>query len=262
MSEFVSDLQGVPIIDAEDHPLLQGGARGLMPRDWMRHPFGGMPCAPAFSKPIIPRSEWDERIRDLERSKSRIPDICDDAGLGVKNQGQTNFCWANAPVHCLEIMRVIQGEDAVELSPASVACKINGFRNEGGWGTDAIKYLEIGAVPVSLWPANAIDRKYDTAAADAARKRFQVDEWDDIPPRNFDAMATQLLLGFPCAVGYNWWRHEVTAVALLKLDGTGRYGVLIDNSWGRAWSNNGRGVLTEDKGTPDDCVSPRLVTAG
>jgi hypothetical protein len=92
------------------------------------------------------------------------------------------------------------------------------------------------------------------------RLRYQVDEWDDLP-QTFDALATQVLLGFPVAIGLNWWSHEVTAVSLVKLDGSGRYGMMIDNSWGEGWGTKGRGVLTESKATPDDAVSPRLVTA-
>lgn len=262
MSDFVSDLQGCPVIDdGFDPQMTEGGHRGRIERDYEKHPLGFMSCAPAFGLPLIPRSEWDERIRDLERAQSRIPNICDAMGLKVKNQESTNYCWINAPVHCLEIMRVIQGQDHVELSPASVGAKIKNFKNVGGWGTEGLEYLvKYGAVPVSLWPANAIDRRFDTAEADAQRKRFQVDEWDDLPT-SFDAVADRVLNGFPVAIGLNWWGHEVTAVALMKLDGAGRYGMLISNSWGPNWSNNGRAVLTEAKATPDDAVSPRLVTA-
>lgn len=261
MSDFISDLQGCPIIDDDFHPLTALGLRGRRERDYEEQPLGFMSCAPSYALPLIPRSEWDERIRDLEKSQSRIPDICDAMGLKVKDQSNTNFCWCNAPVHCLEIMRVVQGQEYVSLSPASVACPINNFKNAGGWGTDALRYLvEHGAVPSALWPDNAIDRRYDTAESDQQRGHYQVDEWNDLPT-TFDAVADRVLSGFPVAIGLNWWGHEVTAVALMKLDGTGRYGMLIDNSWGTGWGQNGRSVLSESKATPDDAVSPRSVTA-
>lgn len=267
MSGFVSDLQGCPVIDEDDAlavPSPPGGSlrcRGRIPRDYQQQPLGFMSCAPAYGMPVIPRSEWDERIRDLERSQSRIPDICDAMGLKRKNQRSTNYCWIFAPVYALEIMRVVQGQDYVELSPASCGSKITNFRNVGGWGTAGLKYLvDYGAVPSRLWPDTAIERQFDTPAADNERRRFQVDEWDDLPT-TFDAVADRVLNGFPAPIGLNWWGHEVTATALVKLDGTGRYGMLIDNSWGSEWGQNGRAVLTEAKATPDDAVSPRSVTA-
>ncbi len=263
MSDFVSDLQGVPVIEDGSLDLIAPGqnGRGRIERDYATQPLGFMSCAPAYALPLIPRSEWDERIRDLERAQARIPDICDAMGLKVKNQASTNYCWINAPVHCLEIIRVVQGQDYVELSPASVGAKIKNFRNEGGWGTEGLRYLvDHGAVPSSLWPNNAIERRYDTPEADQQRRRFQVDEWDDLPT-SFDAVADRVLNGFPVAIGLNWWGHEVTAVALVKLDGAGRYGMMIDNSWGTGWGQNGRSVLSESKATPDDAVAPRLATA-
>ena len=260
---FVSDLGAMTVIDdAFDLATMsKTHGRGLLSRDFTAHPHGSLPFAAKWTRPTIPRSEWAERIKDLEKAKARIPDICDAFGLVVKNQSNTNFCWANAPVHCLEIMRIVQGQDHVSLSPASVACKINGFKNEGGWDTEALKYLAThGAVPSSLWPDNAIDRSRDTAAANAERAKYQVTEWDDLEPRNFDQLMTSVLQCVPVAIGLSWWGHEVTAVAGVVLDG-GRFGMIISNSWGTTWQDKGRGVLTESKATPYDAVAPRSVTA-
>lgn len=124
-STFFSDLQGCPVIDdGFDPQMTEGGHRGRIERDYEQQPLGFMSCAPAYALPLIPRSEWDERIRDLERSQSRIPDICDAMGLKRKNQLSTNYCWIFSPIYTLEIMRVVQCQDYVELSPASVGAKI------------------------------------------------------------------------------------------------------------------------------------------
>lgn len=266
---FTSNIGGLPIIDRDDHPLTMldprgqiTHGRGLIPRDFTKEPFGSNPYAAAFDIPVIPRDEWPERIEEIEKTKSSIPDRCDQVGLKVKNQRQTNYCWINAPVHALEIARVLQGQAYVELSPASVGAKIKNFRNVGGWGTEGLRYMaEHGVVPASFWPVNAIDRRYDTQEANAERADYQADEWWDLKPRNFDQLATCLLLRVPVPIGLNWWRHEVTAVQLVKLDGRDQYGSIIDNSWGIEWGDNGRGILTEAKATPDDAVALRLGTA-
>lgn len=234
--------------------------RGLVPRDFGLQPHGSLGFAAPFQLPLIPRSEWKDRIAAAERTKSRIPDLCDALGIPVKNQQQTNFCFANAPTHCVEIVRGIQGEQYVELSPASVACELTNFRNQGGWGTQALQYIvEHGISPVSEWPANAIDRRYDNPQSQAARQKYKITEWWDLKPRGFDEVATCVLLNIPVAIGLNWWGHEVTAVALSYEQG--RFWLMIDNSWGTGWGHNGRGLLSESKGTPDDAVAPKVALA-
>lgn len=208
----------------------------------------------------ISRSEWPDRIEQMEREKSRISDVCDLAGLTVLDQNGTSFCWINAPTHCVEIVRVMQGQPLVRLSPASVGAPIKGYRNQGGWGTEGLRYIaEHGLVPQSLWPPNAIDRKYDTAETREVRTQYRAIEWEELADRDFDLMASYLLNGIPVAIGLNWWSHEVTAVDLVALGG-GKYGIRIDNSWGSGWETNGRGILTESKGTPDDACALRVAT--
>lgn len=247
------------IDDSNDHLYMPPNRNGLVPRDYGAEPLGEGYAGP-MDFPLIPRVEWPDRIADMERSKSRLTDLADGAGLTVLNQGQTNYCWANGVVHCVEVLRLVQGQDLVRLSPASIGGPITGYRNVGGWGSRALKHVvEQGIVPQSEWPANAINRQYDTEATRKLRLKYQCDEWYDVPPRNFDALMTCLLLRMPCAVAYNWWRHLVTAMN--PHHSNGKFGIVIDNSWGPNWGTNGRSILMEGKGTPDECVAPKVVTA-
>lgn len=246
---------GNPVIDGEMK------SRGLIPRDWEKEPFCSQPFMSAFpSELLIPREELDDWIAEMEGNKSRISDLLDQAGLGVLDQNGTNYCWGNGPVHCVEAGRVIQGEQFVRLSPASVCAPIKGYRNVGGWGTEALRYIvEHGIVPQSEWPANAIDRKYDNAETRELRKKFKVQEWFDLRPRSEMELLSCLCRRIPVAVGYNWWGHEVTAIDPVAL-GNGKYGIRIDNSWGKGWQSNGRGILSGTKHLPDDAVAPRMTT--
>lgn len=265
---FESNVGGMPIIDDNNYtdyldPTVDGSSvrRGHKPRDYNKQPMGSLGgFARGFDLRIIPRSDWPELIERKEREQSRLIDICDYAGLGVKNQKKIPYCWIFAPVHCLEIIRVVQNQDHVDLSPASVGAKIKNFRAVGGWGSEGLEYLvDHGCVPEEHWPATAIDRRYDTPENDLLRDRYRVTEWYELQPRNFDQLATCLLYGMPVAVGYNWWRHEVTAMDLVQV--RGGFGIIIHNSWGPEWEDNGRGVLLESKATPDDAVSPRVAVA-
>lgn len=236
-----------------------GMSQGLIPRDYTAEPLGEGYAGPMEFE-LIPRAEWPDRIADMERSKSRLTDLADFNGLTVLNQNGTNLCWCNGVVRCVELLRLVQGETPVRLSPASVGGPLTGYRNVGGWGSKALKYVvENGIVPASDWPCNAIDRKYDTEATRKLRALYQCDDWYDVPPRNFDAMMTCVLLRMPCAVAFNWWSHLVCAAA--PKHENGKFGIVIDNSWGTSWGVDGRSVLWEGKGTPDECLAPKVVTA-
>lgn len=209
---------------------------------------------------LIPRGEWQARIKEQEERKTRIPDLCDFHGIKVKNQERTNFCWANAPTHCVEIIRGIQNQGPVSLSPASVAAPLTNFRNVGGFGKAALEsIIKNGIVPVDRWPANAIDRRYYTEANRALALRYRADEWWELEPRNLDQTISCLLRGIPVSGGFDWWGHQVTLVAAAWVDGA--VAALIDNSWGAEWGTNGRGILQGARMLPDDATAPRTAIA-
>jgi hypothetical protein len=227
-----------------------GLSRGYDPRDFSRHPLGFM--GHRFSGPIIPRSEWRGLIEQKEREGNTLLHKIRQRGIKCKDQNGTNYCWINAPVYCMEIARAKQGLPYVELSPASVGCKIKGFRNSGGWGTEGMEYMqEHGVVPASMWPVNAINRSYDKPEAWQAAKSFMAWRWDDLDPGDTEQIATRLLMDQPVAIGLNWWRHEVTAICLMALEG-GKFGIGCMNSWSEQYGDKGFFILSERKGTGDD----------
>lgn len=220
-----------------------------------REKFGALPFASPTAATRMSESEIKEKARYLKENKSRISDLI--RGMGVKplDQNGTNFCWANGPVNTVRITRLVNNQPYEDLSPASVACPINGFRNDGGWGTEAMKFITgSGVVPTRLWPNNAIDRKYFTSEAKAEALKYKVIEWDDLPPRDFLMMCTYLVNGIPVTIGLNWWRHQVTAVDVEPDD----LSVRVYNSWGD-WSDEGFGLLTRSKATPDDACAARTI---
>lgn len=231
--------------------------RGLIPRDYSVPTEFMQP----FDLPLIPRSEWPGRIEEMEKTKTRLSDLCTQADLNCLDQNGTNYCWANAPVHCVEILRVVSGQPKIYLSPASVAAPIKNYSNSGGWGSQALDYIiKHGICPVDMWPPNARKRDLDNETSRARRKDFMVSEWYDLKDRGTDQMITCLLLRIPVAVGYNWWGHEVTAVDPVWRDG--KIAIRIRNSWGMSYGDRGYAVLTGNKMIPDDAVAPRVTNVG
>lgn len=260
MSGFVSEIPTGAVVVTDDNwqeVLFKASqhARGRQPRDWIRQPYGSV--SGKFSLPLIPRSEWKDRIEEMERTKTRLSDMVKAAGIPPKNQGQTNYCWINGVITAIETMRCKLGLPYVELSPASVGAQIKGYRNVGGWGGEGLEWvIDKGVAPVSLWPANAINRQYKTPESDAKALEFRVLEWDEHENRNFDQKMTCLLNRIPVPSGYNHMSHEMCGMDPLYF-GSNDYGCTDRNSWG---SSQEWYVFHERLGTPDDAVSPRSLT--
>lgn len=241
------------VIDLSNGRGLNLGLRG--PKDYEY----GTVANPFPQELLIPRNEWQGRIESMEADKSRLSDLIRWKNLPPKNQEQTNYCWVNAPTHCLEIIRLQQNQQVVILSPASAGAQIKGYRNVGGWGLEALQWIsDHGLVPVSQWPANAISRSYATENNMALAKSYAVDEWIELKPRDLDQLISCLLRRIPVAVGYNWWGHEVTAIDAVWRNGT--VAIRIRNSWGN-WGDFGFGILEGSKMYPDDACAPLTAIA-
>lgn len=252
-----------PLID--DNPALlnppSGFHKGRIARDYSKQPFCSQQGSAPFDMPIIPRAEWPDRIADMERTKSRLSDLVLQAGIKSKNQASTNFCWINGVVTGVETIRCLAGLPYVPLSSASGACIIKNFRNQGGWGSEALEHLvQYGVCSEALWPNAAIDRKYLTEEAKAEALKYRCTEWYDLQPRNFDQLMTCLFNRIPVAIGLNWWGHEICAMDPV-MPTPGKFGTNIRNSWGDDYGQNGFAVLSESKSTPDDACAARVMIA-
>lgn len=250
-----------PFIDDFIPPTPPGQSRGRIPRSYKQVPRGALPGATVFDLPIIPKSEWPDRIADMERTKSRLSNVLLDAGIPSLNQNGTNYCWCNGVVGAVQCIRAVQGEPYVQLSPASVAAPIKNYSNEGGWGGEALEYIvKNGVAAASLWPPNAISKQYKTAECDANAAQHKVTKWYELDSRNFDQLATCLLLRLPVPIGLNWWGHEVFGCDLVLVS-AGVFGVRIRNSWGDSYGEKGFAILSQSKATPDDAVCPYVTMA-
>ena len=235
--------------------------RGLEPHPDPDGQFCSEPFTTPFSLPLIPRSEWADRIQEMEQTKSRLTDLGKQHGITVKSQDGIGYCWAFGTVTACEYARARMGLPHVELSATSVAGPIKNYADRGGWGKEAFDYIvPKGIAPTSMWPEVPTGRnpRYDTPESQAERQKFRFTEWFEIRRGDFDALMTALLNRMPAAIGLNWWGHLVCALDPVALPGGG-FGVRIQNSWGTNWSEGGFGILTQSKATPDDItVVPRV----
>lgn len=255
-----------------DHPGIDGDGHGLIPRDYSAYPVGyACPAMASLPIPLIPRSEWSDRIKEMEATKSRLSDILRRAEYGrpFKPYYQNGFgyCWAYSTGHAVTVTRAAMHLPFVRLSPFAVAHIIKRGANEGGWSALSMAWVQQNGIPSQdVWPNLKKGLSQDTPAMreDAAKYKI-TDAWADLDASvynrklTFDQMMTLLLNRIPVCADFNWWRHAVCVVDPVEIE-RGSFGPRILNSHGEELESQFR-VLAGSRGIPDGAVAPLAALA-
>lgn len=242
-------------------------SKGLVPRLFSTHPQGYLGAvAEPFGLPLIPESEWDDRISEQEKNKSSLQHVRDQMNFGGRapsyDQNGKGYCWAHSTTSAVTLVRGFNNQPYVPLSAYHVACIIKGYRDQGGWGAESLEFVaKRGIASAQFWPMQSMSRSNDTPAMWENAALHKVSEWWDLSENRSQAkqqLATLLLMNVPVVVDYNWWGHSVCAVRLVKRS---PFTVRIWNSWGDSWSDAGMGDLVDNKAIPDGAVAPRVMSA-
>lgn len=232
-----------------------GQGMGCVPRNFQTHPVGYCLYAKTFDLPLIPESQWQGLLDARILAKAQFSDIRNRGNGGQpipsRDQNGKGYCWAHSSVSAMLIRRALSNESYVDLSAYAVACKIKGFRDEGGWGSESLEFIAQNGVPSSqFWPQQSMSRANDnpTTWTNAGLHKFT--NWRDLDPDKMKAQLVTCILGNygPVVSDFNWWSHSVCTVDILSLN---PFRTLIWNSWGDSWSENGMGELEGNKAIPD-----------
>jgi len=249
-----------------------GRTRGLVQRDYQDRFSGCYKGSVDWSMdiPTIPKSEWSDRIKEMESSKSRLSDIRNRANNGSPmkslDQNGQGFCWAYSTAACVMLLRAAANMPYKRLSPHAVACKIYNFRDRGAWGALSMEFMSENGIPEeSFWPQQSMSRSYDIDETWENAKKYRITEgWMDLDlnaydrEMSFEQVATCLLSRIPVVCDYNWWGHSVAAMDLVETS-PGKFGTRILNSWTDSWGEQGTAVLEGDRAIPDGACAARVI---
>lgn len=237
----------------------RGGLRPALPEKYaMRAGLAG-----GFDIPLIPESEWADRLNEQIKNKAQLSDIRNGGKFGgvmpSTDQNGRGYCWCHSSTSAALICRAKDNQPYADLSAYAVGCIIKNFRDEGGWGEESLKFIADRGVPTSqFWPQQGTRREYDNPATweNAALHRFTA-EWMALDSGNMKAqLVTCLLLNIPVVTDLNWWSHSICTLDLVSIS---PFRTRIWNSWGDSWSENGTGILEGNRAIPDDALAPRVM---
>jgi hypothetical protein len=231
----------------------EGRAFGAVPRDYKVAPFGSAsrPSVDLSMGAILQRSQFADAIKRADENKTTPDDWRKAMEVPIQNQTDWSLCWFFGTCAAVEVTYAMTGHKCPNLNPFPTAYRIKGGRNQGGWAEQALQGIEKWGIPQhSVWQGNKADMSlWDKPEVIASANRHKVTASLELPQNNFAALVTSLThpkFARPVTMGLNWWGHLVCAVRAVALPGGG-FGILIVNSWGDGWGQNGCGVLVESK---------------
>lgn len=256
-----------PLIDGDpDHC---GGEQRYNMTKPRQIPYGQMECAVPFEAldiPLIPMEKWPEEIARQEAEQSSPWHFARRMNLPVWDQDGYGWCHGYSAVWEVQLSLAIQGNPFVELAPPSVAGPVTGWRNQGAWIAEDLKYMVKAGVASTLFVPVMPCRESECKTGwkeDALTRR--VIEWWDLEPGNHLQQATMLFKGFPLANGRNSLSHAMVTVRIEDLKNgqpatsLRRYAFWDWNSWKKSYGREGCMVLTGNRGPCDEAYVARVV---
>jgi len=216
--------------ETEIAPMVAGFPPGALPRQTQ---VGGLECAAVYAEhvPLIPESEWKNRIADMAASGSFIGQRWkSDAKADYQNG--TPLCHLYSLAQAVMAKRHAMGLPFVQLAPES-GLGVNGYRLAGGYLDRDIEWAAVhGLCERSYVPMYSNKpNSWKAGWADNALNNIPLEWWDLDGQNVWASTVTALLSGDGCYVGYDWAGHAVF-LDMLRVGTNGKIEVHTPNSHG------------------------------
>lgn len=256
MSHLITDANYREFLDQQAEKGIVGF--GALPR---QTPVGGLAGVPVFAEhvPLIPESEWADRIRHMTENKLWIGDRWQSDPKADFQNGY-GFCWAYSLAQSVMAVRAAQGLPFVQLSPESLAEDVN-YRNEGNYLDSALAYAaKYGIATRATVPQHKIKESQWNPAYKEERKLYIPLEWWDLGGQSvWKETVTALLMGHGCYVGLDWWSHAIW-YDRLRIGSSGKVEVHTPNSHGPGedvWLSGSKAVPSMGSFVPRSVTWPK-----
>ena len=240
------------------------GGTGYEGRDYSRFPIGGLKCSRAPYRPNVDPARYEELIAQKTLGKTWASDLCDKAGVVVKNQQNSSYCWIHAPSHGMEVCNALAGGPKLVFAAFYAGAIIKGGRNQGGSGIEGVQWIAENGICTEEFHKPMDFSTRNSPEADANAKLHKILEYEEFDSNDHASIISSVLANQPVTVGMPAWGHEVLITFLVfdkSLYGWNNgVGYGIDNSWGTDWGNNGRGILSRAYSRFDEAGGIRVVT--
>lgn len=242
MAEFVIDETNIDTPEVQDR--FNGGLMALPPET---APTTGAEPLPI---PVPPRSEWSDRIKEMERTRSRLSDMRASAGIPALDQGGSYYCTWHAVTMAVMLHRAKCNAPHVPLSAFGLACKIKRGANTTYWSSMAASTAASYGIPSqAVFPQGSYDPALLTPACDTdAAKYLSVNYFARWGLASFpvEQIFAFLFRRVPVFADFMNIKHSLCLTDPVQL-GADTYGVRFVNSYG----GEGTGVMSESVALAD-----------
>lgn len=261
-SPIITELPRMEVIDSSNYNTYKNDIntlemRGYEERDFNKNPVFGK--FDRYSEALIPQSEWKDRIEYRVKTQTSLYDTFKKKKVPVLNQKNLPYCWCYGPVGAMSMLRAKANMSTIHLSATSAAAKIKNYVKVGGWGEQAFEGIEkYGVSTTDFWPEAKLSRSLDTEDQRENAELHKFTEIQELPGQSINHVVSSLLNNHPVTLALMWWGHLVYAIDVVY--DRGKFMILIVNSWGTGWSENGLGLLTLNRATPHEAFAVKRAT--
>lgn len=207
--------------------------------------------------PRYDRADWPELMALQEKHRTSPLHVHKDYKVPVLSQEHTNYCWMFGVVGGIMNRYAMMDGVAPLLSPAGPACQGKNYVNEGGWGEEAVGYIEQFGIPTQdVWPNCSFNTDLHTRpSVRRSSDQHNIIQYEMLGSYDFDGVMSALLCPYnssPVSLGLSWWGHLVLGLQAIRYEG--QWGIVFVNSWDYDWGDGGYGVLLGERADPAEAV--------